>query len=230
MSTITVRHGKVFGERWKAQINAFVLDPEAETYKGATRGLHVRMKQTDRLPALTSNGYDDAAGVWYGSRYEPDEGSIVIMKSQIDFMKVPHSLSVLVIRTRPTGPLLLIKGVFPVIAGFQHQSDLVVFQGRGDILEEYDLRDLGLWKLIHPYDRDRSFDLDQRGECFDIRENKRVNNYQPMPELVTVHDDGTDRVRVAAIPKTPVRKLRITKPKGGSTPPRKRRRRRRSHE
>ena len=218
---LTVRYGQATFKNRQSRILSSSVDSE-----GNSTQLSMVLKQVNHLGALMCNGTDATNGQFYGATYEFDsDGAIVILKHIQKFANSVAKMSLLPLRMRATGPMVIVKGVFPFMQGFAHHEDLMVFSGRADVLSYEELEVLGSARFLSPHEINKGFDEEDRLECFEIKiGTKGVSGYQPRPDFVTVEYSDGESAGVV-LPKPHRRRVRVTTTTPDSPPPRKRRRR-----
>jgi hypothetical protein len=218
---LTVRYGQATFKNRSSRVLSSSVDSE-----GNSTPVSAVLKQAGYLGGLMSNGEDEANGQFYGATYEySEDGTLVILKHIQKFANTVAYSSILPLRLRTTGPLIIVKGVFPYMRGFAHPEDLMLFSGRADELTYDDLEVLGSTRFLSPYELTQGFDEEGQAACFDVRVTTRnLVGYQPRPEFVTVeHSDGGSTGVV--LPKPHRRRVRVNTQAPDTPPPRKKRRR-----
>lgn len=224
---VTIRYGHMAFKTRSCRVIAFALDDKGT--KGSCPP-HTKLRKVGDAGTIMSNGTDSSNGQWFGSTFDADEdkgeGTVIILKHIQKFGASVICTSVLPIRIRETGPLLLIKGRFPVVKGFAHATDLMLFSGRADILTRDELEDLGLESCLSDNDWDYGFEEDDVETCYNITTTTtNLSGYQERPEFVTV-DTGDGEKAGIAVPKPFARRVRVKAPPKKPAQTTRRRRRR----
>lgn len=222
MTQITVKHGSATSKSWSCRVFVNLLDLDTS---GTVR-LNAKMDTVNNQGMTYTNQVNPGNGSWYGGIYEAETGQIVMVKALQHFMKAQSAMSVLPIRIRDDGPMLVVKGVFPTMREFPGGDNVMLFSGRGDILKKGDLKILGYKDCVHPNDWRNGFDAEEREECFNVVTFVNVIGYAPQPDFVVIKERGKV-VGAKAVPQMRQRRIRIhAKPDEPEEAPRRRRVRR----
>lgn len=207
MTQITIKHGSAINKSWSCRVFINLLDLKSEGQGGTVR-LNTKMSTINNQGVTHTNQNNPANGSWYGGIYEAENGHIVLVKALQNFMKAQSAMSVLPIRIRDDGPMLVVKGVFPTMQEFPGGDSVMLFSGRGDILTKKNLDTLGYKSCLHPNDWRNGFDAEEEDECFNVVTFTDVIGYAPRPDFVVIKERGVI-VGAKAVPQMRQRRIRI---------------------
>ena len=222
---LTIRYGQASFKNRSSKVLSSSIDSE-----GNSTPIASVLKHAGHLGQLMSNGSNTENGQFYGATYEyMDDGAFIILKHIQKFANSVVCSSILPLRLRTTGPMVIVKGVFPFMKGFAHQDDLMLFSGRADVLSYDELFTLNMTDFLTEYEINMGFDAEDRVACYGITERWRnISGYQPRPEFVTVEYSDGESAGVV-LPKPHRRRVRVgvsSKATDKAPPPSRKRRRR----
>lgn len=154
------------------------------------------------LQKFPASAYPDINGFLYLDTLKVPDGQVVLLQCSHRHRATPVRDGAIFLRTRQTGPMLVIKATLPDSAEALQTGDFLVFQGRADVL---DPDELGAYGIELPKNYRGSFlDPEEVAECYAITELASETARKPIYERV---EDGEGNEVV--LQKRPGRRIRL---------------------
>lgn len=200
MDIVQVGYGKVTYDVSSASLTAFVLEPPFQ--RTLASKILTKTSQTLRIPASSKPQFD---GWLYQDNLNAPDGTLMLVQLQVRNHGVAVRDGAIFLRTRNTGPLVLITANLPVnIRSSPEAATHTAFTGKADILAVDDLSNYDIEpsrNYLNAFTNDEELE-----ECFTI---SAVTQGTPMPRLETATNAAGDKV-VFVVPRL-TRRIRIRK-------------------